>query len=146
MLIERKINHPLHMVNYYRRMVKQALRAYVLQVTQPVPVPQLDRDLEYYFVFETHPKESENVLLYGITCFDSDGIILFNISGTYPVSLWRFRRQGVARTFKTMEGLIKSTFKRKNVPLLSDAPFNPVADGVYHCNISWHAYNLLTAQ
>ena len=143
MLIQKSFRHPLHMVNYFRAFVKSALRAYRIPAVQKPTIPQLDRDLDYYFIFESAPKEAENALIYGITCFDSDGVVMFSHLGQYPVSLWRFRRQGIARSMEMMEGLVKMAFKRKNIPLHGDTPFRPFADGVYLCNIAWTTYNSL---
>ena len=140
MLIERKFRHPLHMVNHYRAIVKQALRDYVPRHQVQQQPPQLDNSLDYYFIFETAPKAEINELVYGLTCFDSDGVVLFDVKGSFPVSLWRWRRQGLARCATMTEGIIKTIFKRKLVPLQSDEPFRAFADGLYLCNISWSMY------
>lgn len=146
MLIQKSFKHPMHLINYYRALIKSALRDYrIPEIEKPI-IPHLDRDLDYYFMFESVPKESDNVLVYGITCFDSDGVVMFNQVGKYPVSLWRFRRQGVARTMEMMEGIVKIAFRRKNIPLNGDTPFRPFADGVYICNIAWSTYNVLLNQ
>lgn len=143
MLIERKFRHPLHMVNHYRAIVKQALREYIPRSqVQPNP-PALDKSLDYYFIFETAPKEEINQLVYGLTCFDSDGVVLFDVKGSFPVSLWRWRRQGLARCATMTEGIIKTAFRHKLIPLQSDEPFRAFADGVYLCNISWSIYQSL---
>lgn len=144
MSIVQSFNHPLHMVNYYRAIVKDALRAYEPKCAEPIIVPELIQDLDYYFIFETSPKQHLNKLVYAITCFDSEGTILFNWCGVYPVSLWRFRRQGVSRSITIFEGLVKQVFNRKNVPLVATEPFAPFSDGVYVCNISWSIYQSLS--
>ena len=138
-----KFKHVMHMVNHYRAIVKSALREYRIPDKSIINVPKLDRDLDYYFIFETAPKQAENALVYGITCFDSDGVILFSHQGIYPVSLWRFRRQGLERTISTFNGIVKTLFRRKNIPLLSDEPFYPMQDGIYCLNISWTIYKSL---
>ena len=144
MSIVKKFKHPLHLVNYYRAIMKQALREY-----NPAPItlkiaPILDQSLEYYFLYETAQKEADNLLVYGVTCFDAEGVVLFNHKGTYPVSLWRIRRQGLARTATMFEGVIKSVFRNKCVPLMSNEPFRQVEQGLYLCNISWSVYNQLS--
>lgn len=146
MQLVKKFNHPVHQVNYYRAIIKRALQAYEPKSAEPIIVPDLCRDLDYYFVFETAPKRKLNILVYGLTCFDSDGIILFNYQGIYPVSLWRFERQGAVRSVQMMEGVVKQVFRRKNIPLESDEPFAPFQQGIFVCSINWSAYNRLKVQ
>lgn len=143
MQLVKKFNHPVHQVNYYRALVKSALQAYEPKGAEPIVVPDLDKDLDYYFIFETAPKRKLNMLVYAVTCFDSEGFILFNYTGVYPVSLWRFERQGPARTLQMMEGVVKQVFRRKNIPLGPDEPFAPFDAGVFVCNISWSIYHQL---
>lgn len=143
MQVVKTFRHPMHMVNYYRAIIKDALRQFEPKAAEPIIVPVLERDLDYYFIFESVPKEHINKLVYGITCFDSEGTILFNHQGVYPVSLWRFRRQGPARSLTMMEGIVKTLFRRKNIPLHSEEPFAPFSDGMFVCNISWSIYNQL---
>lgn len=138
-----KFKNTVHMVNYFRAIVKSALREYRIPDASRIVVPKLNRDLDYYFIFETAPKQSDNALVYGITCFDSEGVILFSHQGVYPVSLWRFRRQGLQRTISLFNGIVKTLFRRKNIPLLSEEPFYPVEDGLYCLNISWTIYKSL---
>ena len=135
--------NPLHMANLYRAIVKEALREYRIPSAQKIIVPTLCRDMDYYFIYESVPKIKENKVVYGITCFDSEGVILFDYKGIYPVSLWRFRRQGPARTMQMMEGLVKQAFRRKNIPLSADEPFSPFDDGIYVCSINWTMYTQL---
>ena len=141
MLVQKTFRHPLHLVNYYRAIMKQALKQYNPAASVKTSIPVLDQSLEYYFLYETAVKEAENLLMYGITCFDADGVIIFSHKGTYPVSLWRIRRQGIARTAKMFEGVIKTAFRNKCVPLMSNEPFRQVDQGLYVCNISWSVYN-----
>lgn len=143
MAIERMFTHPMATINRYRAAIKRALReSRPLERPKPV-IPSLSKDMDYYFVFESVPREDLNSVLYGITCFDSDGIILFEVKGTYPVSLWRFRRQGIARSATMFEGIVKSVFRQKNVPLHKEEPFRMWADGIFLCNISWFNYQSL---
>lgn len=141
MQVVKNYNHPLHMVNSYRAIVKRALREFIPCVSTKPDIPSLSQSSSYYFIFESSPKEATNQLCYGITCFDSDGVIVFSHMGVYPVSLWRFRRQGLKRSASMLEGVIKSVFKRKHVPLVSDEPFRILPDNLYQCNISWPCYN-----
>ena len=55
----------MHLINYYRAMIKSALREYRIPAIEQPTIPHLDRDLDYYFMFESVPKESDNALVYG---------------------------------------------------------------------------------
>lgn len=133
--------HPLHYVNSVRCIVRSALRELRPKpVVKPV-VPVLSKTSAYYFVFETQPREADDAMLWGLMAFDGDGSILFSCNGKFPVSLWRFRRQGIARTATMMQGIITAQFQRRNIPLHRDEPFVRDGDGVYRCAINWVKYN-----
>lgn len=136
-------NHPLHMVNYMRKLLVSSLASYEPRLTISKPVPNLCQELRYHFIFETRPHIPSNSMLYALCCFSEDGEIIFSVRSHMPVSLWRYRRQGMAATAAMIEGIIRNQFRRNNVPLLRENPFHKASDGVYLCNISWSNYNLL---
>ena len=76
----------------------------------------------------------------GICFFAQDGEIIFCSHNPMPVSLWRWRRQGEARSATMLEGQIKTTFRQKFIPLVSETPYLKVDDGLYQCKINWGRY------
>lgn len=145
MSFTKTFNHPLHMVNYMRRLLVNSLGSY-----EPVPVlkksvPVLHKDLNYYFLLETRPHEVSNSMLYALLFFAEDGEIIFSVRSSMPCSLWRYRRQGVAATATMIEGVVRSHCRRNNVPLVHEHPFFRENSGIYKANISWLNYQLLKA-
>lgn len=141
----KSFNHPLHMVNYMRRLLVSSLGSY-----DPVPilkksVPVLHKDLNYYFLLETRPHEVSNSMLYALLLFAEDGEIIFSVRSSMPCSLWRYRRQGVAATATMIEGVVRSQCRRNNVPLVHECPFIRKSQGIYKANISWINYKHLLA-
>lgn len=134
-------NHPRHYINAMRLMQKQSLRTYKDSKPLLPNYPKLEINKAYFFTFETCPREDLDQMLYSICCFDNDGVIVFSRMGRMQVSLWRYRRQGLARTASSIESAIRNSFRREYVPLHRDEPFQKVDDGLYRCNISWNVYN-----
>ena len=142
MQLVKKFNHPSHYVNWMRKAQKDVLRTMVVRKGLSTSIPYLEQSNTYYFIFERLADNAQNVMKYAVCCFDSDGVIIFSYHSIFPVSLWRFRRQGLARAAVMVEGVIRSAFKRNGIPLESESPFSPYGDGLYVCNISWSLYNL----
>lgn len=140
MAIVKTFNHQLHVVNYLRSFVKKSLAEYTPKTITMPPVPILNKSLQYYFVFETQARNDIDQMLYAICCFSEDGEIIFSVRSSMPVSLWRYRRQGMAATAAMIEGVVKSQFKRNNVPLHKDTPFSPASEGIYLANLDWFIY------
>lgn len=140
MSIVKTFNHQLHVVNYLRSFVKNSLASYTPKRPQTNPIPSLKQSLQYYFVFETQARNDIDQMLYGLCCFSEDGEIIFSVRSSMPVSLWRYRRQGMAATATMIEGVIKQHFKRNNVPLHKDTPFSPASEGLYLANLDWFIY------
>ena len=136
MAIVEKFRHPLHVVNSFRAVMKRALREQRAPSCRPFRACSLNPSMSYYFIVEYSPDNLSDVLSYGITCFDSDGCIIFNHCGKYPVSLWRFRRQGAQRTALIFRGLVLQCFQKYDVLLNRNEPFLELPDNVFQCNIS----------
>ena len=128
--------HPLHVVNSYRAVIKKALREQSAPFSRWSSSCSVNHAQDFYFIIEYSPNNEKNELIYGITCFDSDGCIIFNVSSLYPVSLWRFRRQGAERSALIFRGIVMQAFQRCDIMLNRQIPFEEVGDNVYHCNIS----------
>lgn len=143
MAIVKEFNHPLHVLNYCRAMMRKELRRHRPITKKAVPLPLLDSATSYYFVFETAHRPDLDKVLWSICSFDADGVILFSSSGCMPVSYYRYIRQGLARTTTMIEGTIKGAFRKYNVPLSPHAPFVADAHGLYRVNISWSVYHSL---
>lgn len=140
MRIVKTFKHPAHALNYCRALLKKELRDYRPLPIQAPPCHRLEQNNSYYFIYETFPNFQLNIMVWGICCFDADGVILFQKKGHFPVSLHRYIRQGMARTSVMIEGVIKAVFRRESIPLISEAPFNKMDDSLYLCNISWAVY------
>lgn len=140
MQVIKSFKHPAHALNYCRAMLKQELKSYRPLVQVQHSLPRLERSNSYYFIFESFPNYQLNIMVWGICCFDADGVVMFQRKGQFPVSLYRYIRQGMARTSAMIEGVIKSAFQREFIPLSKEAPFVKMEDGLYHCNISWIVY------
>lgn len=138
-----ELTHPLHRVNVARAMFKAMLRNYRPPVPKVYRPPVLDNSLKYYFIFETQPREDLDKMLYALCVFDSYGVIAFSRHGEMPVSLWRYRRQGLARTATMLQGVIVTSCKREGIPLRKPDPFFKVGDGLYELDINWGSYNVL---
>jgi hypothetical protein len=136
-------NHPLHMVNYMRKLIVSSLATYEPKLIMKKLIPELNKELRYYFIFETRPHLPSGSMLYALCCFAEDGEILFSVRSSMPVSLWRYRRQGVAKTATMIEGVIRQHFKRQNVPLNRETPYFKADDGLYLANICWYTYKQL---
>lgn len=145
MAICKTFNHSLHMVNYLRSCVKSSLVSYTPKLTLATTIPDLKKTLHYYFVFETQARNDIDQMLYGLCCFSEDGEIIFSVRSSMPVSLWRYRRQGMAATAAMIEGVIKQHFKRNNIPLHKDTPFILASEGIYIANICWSTYKQLSS-
>ena len=145
MSIVKTFNHQLHVVNYLRSFVKDSLASYTPKGPQTNPIPSLKQSLQYYFVFETQARNDIDQMLYGLCCFSEDGEIIFSVRSSMPVSLWRYRRQGMAATAAMIEGVIKQHFKRNNIPLHKDTPFILASEGIYIANICWSTYKQLSS-
>lgn len=143
MQVVKKFNHPCHYVNTLRLAVKRSLSDYTHKLTKERLIPTLNKELAYYFIFETQPRNEVDQMVYALCCFAEDGEIIFSIRSAMPVSLWRYRRQGMAQTASMIQGVIKSQFKRFNVPLHKDCPFSLASDGLYVANICWFTYKQL---
>lgn len=137
--------HPVHLVNYYHSLMKSVLRQMRPLKPKYCQVPDLVQSVSYYFTFATQARREFNQVFWALTCFSYDGEIVFQSKGTFDVSLWHFERQGMARAAQRIEGTIKNCFRRNNVPLVSETPFQKVADNLYWVNISWGAYSKLKA-
>lgn len=140
MQVVRIFKHPAHALNYCRAMLKRELKEYRPIVQHVPPLHRLESNNSYYFIYESFPNYQLNIMVWGICCFDADGVVLFQRKGQFPVSLHRFIRQGLARTATMVEGVIKSAFQRELIPLNKDIPFEKMEDGIFHCNISWIIY------
>lgn len=136
MSIEKTFRHYKHVLNSYRAVVKRALREQREPRCKPSGSCTLDLSRTYYFIIEYYPNNEENILAFGLTCFDEDACIIFNHCGTYPVSLWRFRRQGSERTALIFRGLVLQCFQKYDVLLNRTTPFLELPDNVFQCNIS----------
>lgn len=141
MAIVKTFNHPLHLINYMRAALKSSLAAFQPRTAPERKVPNLQKNLQYYFILETQARNESDQMLYALCCFAEDGEIIFNVRSCMPVGLWRYRRQGMAATAQMLQGVIKSQFKRFNVPLHKDTPFCMASDGLYIANICWFTYN-----
>lgn len=129
-------------LNSYRKLLAQSVNSYVIPKEQTIQAPELNQSNDYYFLFEQQQRNSEDAVVYGITCFDSDGVIIFNRRGVFPVSLWRYRRQGAARTATMFQGLVRNIFRTEHIPLEIEVPFSKVDDNIWQCHILWNKYNL----
>lgn len=143
MAIVKTFNHPLHLINYMRAIMKSSLSAFQPKTIPMRSVPNLRKNLQYYFIFETHPRTKSDQMLYALCCFAEDGEIIFNVRSCMPVGLWRYRRQGMATTAQMIQAVIKSHFKRFNVPLDKESPFSMASEGLYIANICWFTYKQL---
>lgn len=143
MQLQKPFIHPIHMVNQFNAMMKKTLREMrPLRVLEFTP-PMLSRNVSYYFTMASQPRNELDKMLYAITCFSEDGEIIFSVHSAFDVSLWSFRRLGMARTAEKIERTIRVAFKRKNVPLDPNNPFAKVDENLYWCNIDWFSYNNL---
>lgn len=139
----KEFKHPVHALNYCRMMMRKRMAEYVPKSITLSSVPELDKDCTYYFIFEQFANYAHNLMLWSLCCFSNDGEIVFSSNGRFPVSLWRFNRQGFARTATMIEGVIKSQFRRKNVPLKDETPFSRHSEGLFVANINWSLYNYI---
>lgn len=136
----KSFNHPVHCVRYFQNLLKRALR----EIKPPQPkkpnIPSLSQELGYYMTYETYENNDHDKIYLGICFFAQDGEIIFCSHNPMPVSLWRWRRQGEARSATMLEGQIKTTFRQKFIPLVSETPYLKVDDGLYQCKINWGRY------
>lgn len=132
----KEFRHPLHKLNAYRALMKKALREQRSPSSRCFHHCSLEPAMNYYFIVEYSPDEETNSLKYGLCCFDADGCILFNWSGNYPVSLWRFRRQGANRTSLIFRGLVLQAFQRFDIVLNQNKPFADAGNNVFQININ----------
>ena len=142
-MLTKNYQHPIHAYRAAQMLVKRAIAELRPRSFFETPVPQLFKSLDYYFTFETQPRQEWNVIYWGLCCFTCDGEIIFARNGQFDVSLWRFRRQGLARTAAAIESVIKHTFRRAKIPLEQECPFSRDADGIYRANICWWKYESL---
>lgn len=140
MLVQKTYRHPLHYVNSVRAAIKKELKKVIPSPFRQYPVPALFREYRYYFCFELHQDIQESEVRWGIVVFDSKGMQCFTDKGKMYVSLWRWQRQGIARTTQMIESTIKNAFSRRGWPLHSTDPFYRVSEGIYEVNINWPKY------
>ena len=145
MAFTKTFNHPLHMVNYMRQLIISSLGTWNPKPILKKSVPVLHQNLSYYFILETRPHEVSNSMLYALVFFSEDGEIIFSVRSSMPVSLWRYRRQGISAQAAMIEGIVKSHCRRNNVPLVHESPFTKESAGLYLANISWCNYKHLLA-
>lgn len=141
MQLVQKPMHPIHIVNYYNSVLKRILREQrPPRNPMEIDIPHLVRDVSYYFTFAMQAREEFDKMLWALCCFAADGEIIFNAKGAFDVSLWHFRRQGLALAAKRFEGTIRTAFRRNGVPLDPNNPFQKVGNDLYWCNINWFTY------
>lgn len=143
MQLQKSFMHPIHLVNQVNYMLKKTLKEIRPKSFLEIKPPMLSKNLSYYFTMASQPRHELNQMLYAICCFSEDGEIIFSYHSAFDVSLWSFRRLGMARTADKIERTIRVAFKRKQVPLDPNNPFQKVDENLYWCNIDWFSYNLL---
>lgn len=126
--------------NYVRLCIHRELRKTRVIDEPKVTVPLLNRHVDYYFCFEIHHDEDSNSVSWGLVCFDSSRKHMFSDKGIMPVSLWRFRRQGIRFTAAQIQSSIVTSFRKKWWPICKDEPFVRVSDGLYRVNLNWVLY------
>lgn len=144
MQVTKNFMHPVHMVRYFNALMKRSLATYYPKPIERNHVPELARSISYYFTFATQVRDDLNQMLYALCCFSYDGEIIFSAHGAFDVSLWKYRRLGLAKTAEKIERTIRVVFKRNNVPLNPNEPFQKVEDDLYWANIDWSIYKHLT--
>lgn len=144
MQVTKTFRHPIHMVNYFNCLLRQSLQVYRPIQVQKMRPPVLLRELGYYFTMSTQARNELNQMLYAVCCFSADGEIIFSYHGSFDVSLWSFRRLGLARTADKIERTIRVCFKRHNVPLCASKPFERIEGNLYSLNIDWFMYHQLS--
>lgn len=132
--------HPVHLLHYARKMMREYMASCTPNIHKVLNIPELCKDFTYYFMFETHPRFDLNMMLYSLLCFSHDGEIIFSRSSQFPVSLWRYNRQGFTRTATMINGIITNVFRSENIPLNLENPFMKAENNLYICNIEWTIY------
>lgn len=139
-------NHPVHAVNYFHKLLVQALKEYRPIVPKAGRPPSLFQGIGYYFTFATQPRQELDKMLYALCCFSGDGEIIFSHQGSFDVGLWAFRRLGLAKTADKIERTIRVCFKRHLMPLNPLCPFHKVEENLYQVDIDWFLYNKMLKQ
>lgn len=140
MLVQKNYRHPLHYINSVRAALKSEIEREFPKELSRYPTPALFRELDYFFCFEIKQDVVLSEIRWGLCVFDSNGVRCFSEKGVMPVSLWRWQRQGLARTAKMVEGVIKHAFNKRWWPIDVAEPFYRAGDGLYQVNINWPKY------
>lgn len=127
------------------RKFRELLRSHSPFVTRGTDYPDvskmMERGLPYYFLYELRPSEPMNCMLYQVTAFDQDGVLLFHYCNNHLNSLWYWRRQGIARTADAIERSVRHAFSMYGVYLDKSKPFDKVDEHVFQINPDWHRIN-----
>lgn len=126
---------------------REVMRTITPQVSRGTVYPDvsqsMSKDMAYYFLYELRPNQPMNCMIYQVTAFDPEGVILFHYCNSHANSLWYWYRQGIARTTAAIERSVRHAFSMYGVYLDKDKPFDRVEDHVYQIFPDWYRINYL---